>query len=456
MEGTKMAVTFLGAGFSKTFGIPTMEEMTQNLLQLKLDVNEQDLLKSIRERLSNYEHYDIEAVMTVLDYLSDPKRMQKEVVNNAPTQFFIDPKESWSSANLGALNRCYKTGNPDKVKKAITEYIKSVCQMKPEKDELFPLLDELFILLSLHIGGLDLRRILGKKPVGNQFNHEVFTTNYDNVLCVYANRRGAPRINGELPQNKVGIRKVTNTQMFDRANHGLKIYRLHGYITWFIDKHTKDIRYSGEVLPPGKSSLLGDQPEREAMIFPIGGKYIYREPYCDMFFYLKELLTTEKLVTVIGYSFRDADVVGLFADALTLNPELKMILLDPRAKEIIKDRFGDFFGRVLPAIGNFDSKGLHSLERELARLLILRNNQMPGESIEVQDVVSEDIDFENAFIQSCEFAGEWGNNWKLLRDKGILELFKVIFGSKFKVEGYNWENQLRVDVSANHRFDLHG
>jgi len=388
-------------------------------------------------------------VMTVLDYLSDPKRMQKEVVNNVPTQFFIDPKESWSSANLGALNRCYKTGNPDKVKKAIIEYIKSVCQMKPEKEEIFPLLDELFILLSLHIGGLDLRRILGKKPVGNQFNHEVFTTNYDNVLCVYANRRGAPLMNGELPQNKVGIRKVTNTQMFDRANHGLKIYRLHGYITWFIDKHSKDIRYSGEVLPPGKSSLLGDQPEREAMIFPIGGKYIYREPYCDMFFYLKELLQGEKIVTVVGYSFRDMDVVGLFADVLALNPELTMIILDPKAKEIGKDRFGDFTGRILPAIGKLDREGLHILEREIARLLILRNNPMPGESVEVQDVVKGDTDFETAFSESCDRAGDRGNNWRIRRQNGKLELFKVILGSKFKVEGYDWDDRARVDVSEN-------
>lgn len=102
-----MAVLFLGAGFSKTFGIPTMEEMTRDLLQLKLDVNEQNLLKSIQERLSSYEHYDIEAVMTVLDYLSNPKKMQREVLNSAPIQFFIDPKESWSSAKMGALNRCF-------------------------------------------------------------------------------------------------------------------------------------------------------------------------------------------------------------------------------------------------------------------------------------------------------------------------------------------------------------
>lgn len=451
-----MAVLFLGAGFSKTFKIPTMEEMTRKLAQLELDTNELALLKSIQERLHNYAHFDIEAVMTVLDYLLNPDKMQNEVINSAPTQFFIDPKESWANTNLEALSRYYHIGDPNKVKEAIIKYIKSVCQMESDQDKSFSVIDELFILLDLRTGGPDLRATLGKKPAGNSLNHRIFTTNYDNVLCIYSNLRGATLLNGEISQNQVGIKKMNNLSLFDSAQPGFKIFRLHGYITWFIDKRNQDIRYSGEVLPLGKPNLLGDHPEKEAMIFPIGGKYIYREPYADMFFYLKELLTTEKLVTVVGYSFRDADIAGLFADALTLNPELQMILVDPRAKEIINDRFGDFFGRVLPAVGNFDSKGLHSLERELARLVILRNNQMPGESIDVQDVVPGDTYFENAFIQSCENAGELGKNWKLLRDKGTLELFKVIFVSKFKVEGYNWEDKMPVDVSRQHRFDLHG
>jgi len=328
--------------------------------------------------------------------------------------------------------------------------------MKPEGEKFFPLVDELLIILDLHLGGPDLRTTLGRKPVGNSLNHRVFTTNYDNVLCVYSNRRGAMLMNGELSQNQVGIKKTNNPSLFTPAQQGFKIFRLHGYITWFIDKHNQDIRCSGEVLPLGKSSLLGDQPEREAMIFPIGGKYIYREPYCDMFFYLKELLQGERFVTVVGYSFRDTDVVGLFVDALTLNPELTMVLLDPRAKEIVKEQFSDFSGRVLPAVGKFDREGLHSLEREIARRVILRNNKMPGESVEVQDVVLGDTDVEAAFLESCARAGDRGNNLKLLRDNGTLELFKVVAGSKFKVEGYDWNDRVRVDVSGNVWVTQHG
>jgi hypothetical protein len=255
-------------------------------------------------------------------------------------------------------------------------------------------------------------------------------------------------MNGEL-QNRVFIRKKTNDPLFNSAQQGFKVFRLHGYLTWFIDKHSQDIRCSGEVLPPDKASLLGDQPDKEVMIFPIGGKYIYREPYCDMFFYLKELLTGEKLVTVVGYSFRDDDVVGLFVDALTLNPQLTMVLLDPRAKEIKKERFSDFGGRILPAVGKFDREGLHNLEREIARLLILRNNQTPRESVEVQDILPEDPEVDNAFLESCARAGERGNNWKTLRQNGTLELFKVIAGSKFKIDGYDWNDRVRVDVGGN-------
>ena len=443
-----MAILFLGAGFSNTFGIPAMEEMTQDLPRLELDVRGRQLLESIRERLSNYRHYDIEAVLTVLDYLSDPERVREEVVNAAPTQFFIEPKESWANASLEALNRCYGIGDPDKVKKAVVKHIKSVCQMKPEKEEFFPLIDQLLILLDLHLGGPDLRSTLGKELVGNSLNHRVFTTNYDNVLCAYANRRGARLMNGEISQNRVGIHTRTNSPLFYEAEQAFKIFRLHGYITWFIDKHRGDIRHSGEVLSPGGRSLLGDEPEREAMIFPIGGKYIYREPYCDMFFYLKEILQKEKLVTVVGYSFRDTDVAGLFVDASFLNPQLAMVLLDPRAEEIKKERLGDFHGRILTAVGKFDREGLRSLEREIARWVILKNNQMPGESIEVQDVVNGDTDFEIAFSESCARAGDRGDDLRTRRRNGTLELFKVISGSRFKVDGYDWNDRMRVDVGG--------
>jgi len=443
-----MAILFLGAGFSKTFGIPTMEEMTRDLATLTLDVRERQLLESIQARLSNYSHYDIEAVLTVLDYLSDPKRVEKEVVNAAPTQFFIEPKESWAKANLEALNRCYGIGDPNKVKKAVINHVKSTCQMKPDKEGLFPLIDKLLILLDWHLGGPDLRRTLGEEFVGNLLNHRVFTTNYDNVLCAYANRRRAHLVNGEVSQNQVRIHKRTNSSLFHEAEQGFKIFRLHGYITWFIDKNTQEIRYSGEVLPLGGRSLLGDEPEREAMIFPIGGKYIYREPYCDMFFYLKEVLQEEKLITVVGYSFRDADVVGLFVDASILNPELTMVLLDPNAEKIKKERLGDFRGRVLPAVGKFDKEGLHSLEREIARWVILKNNQMPGKSIEIRDVVNGDTDFERAFSEACARAGDRSDDLRTRRQNGTLEVFKVVSGSGFRVDGYDWDNRRREDVGG--------
>jgi hypothetical protein len=41
-----MAILFLCAGFSKTLGVPIMEEMTQDLATLTLDVCERQLLES--------------------------------------------------------------------------------------------------------------------------------------------------------------------------------------------------------------------------------------------------------------------------------------------------------------------------------------------------------------------------------------------------------------------------
>jgi len=423
-----------------------MEEMTRDLLQLELGVGEHKLLKSIRERLSHYRGYDIEAVLTVLGYLSDADRMQKEVVNAAPTQFFIEPKKSWANASLQALNRCHGIGDPEKVKKAVIKHIKSVCRMNQEKEKLFPLIDQLLIVLELNLAGRDLRNTLGKKPIGKLLNDRIFTTNYDNVLCFYANQRGACCMNGEASLNQVGIHEKENLSLFNEEEAAFKIFRLHGYITWFVDKRTGDIRHSSEVLPPAGRSLLGDEAEREAMIFPIGGKYIYREPYCDMFFHLKEMLKEERLITVVGYSFRDSDVVGLFVDASILNPELTMVLLDPRAEEIKRERLGDFCGRILPAVGNFDEEGLHSLEKEIARWVILKNHQMPGEAIDVQDVVNGDTDSEMAFDERCaNKAGAMGDRWRSQRRTGALQLFKIVSSSKFiALDGYDFNDHMRV------------
>jgi len=63
--------------------------------------------------------------------------------------------------------------------------------------------------------------------------------------------------------------------------------------------------------------------------------------------------------------------------------------------------------------------------------------------------VNGDSDFETAFSESCARAGDRGDDLRTRRHNGTLELFKIVSGSKFKVEGYDWNDRKRVDVGGN-------
>ena len=66
---------------------------------------------------------------------------------------------------------------------------------------------------------------------------------------------------------------------------------------------------------------------------------------------------------------------------------------------------------------------------------------MPGESIEVQDPVKGDTEFEKAFEDVCDRDAKRGARWRAQREEGILELFKVISGSNFTVDAYDWSDR---------------
>ena len=86
----------------------------------------------------------------------------------------------------------------------------------------------------------------------------------------------------------------------------------------------------------------GDRSVKELMIYPAQQKYSFREPFYDMFHYLKRRLVEpmNRQCYVVGYSFRDDDILGLFHDALDQNQGLQVVLLDPEAETVRAVRSG--------------------------------------------------------------------------------------------------------------------
>jgi hypothetical protein len=106
------------------------------------------------------------------------------------------------------------------------------------------------------------------------------------------------------------------------------------------------MRWLTEATRPGKTTLLGDQVVKELLIYPAFEKYTFREPFYTMFHYLKNTLGHCDACYVVGYSFRDDDILGLFHDSMELNNKLELYIIDMNAPKIAKEKFQDLMGRV--------------------------------------------------------------------------------------------------------------
>ena len=82
------------------------------------------------------------------------------------------------------------------------------------------------------------------------------------------------------------------------------------------------------------------------LIFPMRDWYTFREPYYPLFHALKAKLLERRHCYVVGYSFRDEDILGLFLDAAGLNKNLTFCLVDPSAKVIAHTKLTKIQKRV--------------------------------------------------------------------------------------------------------------
>ena len=61
---------------------------------------------------------------------------------------------------------------------------------------------------------------------------------------------------------------------------------------------------------------------------------------------LKERLQRCETCYVVGYSFRDDDILGLFRDAMDLNDGLRLCVIDPNADAIVRTKFYGYRERI--------------------------------------------------------------------------------------------------------------
>lgn len=156
----------------------------------------------------------------------------------------------------------------------------------------------------------------------------IFSTNYDLVMETFLRSHGY--------RFSDGFDEGWNPSLFDAQAVQVALYKVHGSVNWYRAASGDYFRLPIRNPPPDIRSYSGDAAE-SLMLYP-AQKFAYAGPFLDMMALLRERLTNSFAVIVIGYSFRDPPIAQLFSEALSNNPSLVVILVDPHAREVYELR----------------------------------------------------------------------------------------------------------------------
>lgn len=350
-------IFFIGAGASVPFGIPTMTEMVANFEEKTKEPHYGlgYVVQAIKNNLRDYKSFDIEALITVLQDIINYDTVSEAIFNHPSLHFYTYSGYKNFAASVQTLGKQYHN-EAKQILGDIKDFIVESCNIKKKPFEIYK---ELFLS---GLGRYDFNYEQEIQTRRSDIDVCIFTTNYDRVLEAYCSNSGLDYEIGET--HRLLSIDSSNQNLYGHSFRAHRIYKLHGSINWYIDEHDV-MRWISEPVREGKTTSLGHKVEKELLLYPAVAKYTFREPFYTMFHYLKKYLVECKVCCVVGYSFRDEDILGLFHDAMMINKRLNIVLIDKNAETIRRKNFDKYVDRVHPVSGIFsvDTAGqLRSIE----------------------------------------------------------------------------------------------
>lgn len=311
-------IVLLGAGASVPFGIPDTRKLAEDVEQ-----NLQPYSSRIREIRDNVRNFgftdDIEAVLSVLDFWSNPMRTIHET-----GPFFAE------TTNLDP-SHFRKKRRDARIALRIKEYIVRICFVNDPDviERIEQLYGQFFQDISQEFNLPDC------DPQGRLVcpAMDVFTTNYDNVIEEYCRRSGVNLYDGYRELFRGNF--VFDQDYYEKGLTSLRLYKLHGTVTYAHLKTGGIDRVS--FIPRRGRLVIGGQEAYPDLIYPGMHRYLAREPQLELLNLLKKRLLSAGTCIVIGYSFGDPNIRQVFTDVSNRNNTLKIYLVSPRANRIINE-----------------------------------------------------------------------------------------------------------------------
>ena len=307
----------IGAGASRAFGMPTMVEFREQF-ETQLKPHEKRLWRVLidvaaRSRHISRKKVNIEHVVTRIEACEISFHKAVTIWRNLYSRKYVDP----SFEEVRNLRQ-----NLWMLRRRILRDVVAIYQAA-DADKVIACYAPIFSMLN---------------KVSKQRLTNVFTVNYDLAFEVLANARpleyetvdgfNAPSIIYQsyyVPQCK--------------AEHSLILFKLHGSINWRYDSDFGNIQKT--------DGLLDYDVDNVVIVPPTAYKNFrqgsYSKPFNRAYSRLSNLFkqcSAVKILLVIGYGFADRELRHKIAEALAIEEEAAMIVVEPNlTKEQIMEYF---------------------------------------------------------------------------------------------------------------------
>jgi len=314
---------FLGAGASKPYGIPTLQEFSRYVFDKLKEIGHNEVLRDIQESLKEFNMtVDFESLYSVLEGLTNPTKSVQ----------YAGPLTAYLVRNRDSLPTGY---DYSEVLADLRKIIYEKCML--DAVSLFKVRDCMDRLLDVTKENTCIEGIAGRvgpKPVN--IGKVFATTNYDMALELYFLSKEEPIIDGYKDTGALTkyFHPVILLDPYDPL--GRAIIKLHGSIWQFL----RGGQMIKTKLDPHSRAIPFDiQVEREMMIYPTREKDILNYQFFAFFEIFKSIRWTKLLV--IGYSFRDEPINTTIIENMQLNNKSQIIIINPDPDQVLKNLYNN-------------------------------------------------------------------------------------------------------------------
>jgi hypothetical protein len=138
--------------------------------------------------------------------------------------------------------------------------------------------------------------------------------------------------------------------VFDDPRTIFRIYKIHGSLYWLRSTSGRIVKVPIKGLNIGQIKYLSDDSLSEMMIYPT----LKKEKHSELYSWISNKFMLELNISyacvIIGYSFRDNDMLENIIGALHNNQKLWLVIISPSAstnKEQYFGNLGDMCSRIV-------------------------------------------------------------------------------------------------------------